>query len=931
MVNFLDKIISVLPEAQKDTIKAIVAQKTAAGVLSSIRSRQQDAANTYRRIKGKLGGLLLDPSYAVAGEKISSEDFNNNMEEIFLDLNSLYRSIISVEKQTKNEGVTLNSDYLKSRGQIEKLINDVKVYSLQKLNPNFNEVKLFDFNASANNTKKLPSAEVSPDARLLQLKQARKNRIHLSDRVSRNTKLYTKTFTRGDRSNLSISFPPENMVDQKAETFWGTIILSDGPVSQLYEKGTNSGVTNQINIDGPVVEIYLKFSHSEKINNIKVLPFSEFPLKIIDIGYKPIASAQVFNPIKTFEEVTSRDWVELNFEPVLASEVKITVAQENYKLSSYLLPKSLVRGTDLFSRILKQRASRVYSNYVFDSDLVLYALNTQSAFDDAVSTLQDLYTAYNVDVTVDPTIEYYNEVKETIEEAYRELTPLQVNEVTQLYTSDQFNQVDAPLVKVNKYEYLIGVRELEVNYVQYYPQSFYETEKILPQATVSQVQIEVDEEHVDIPTFFQDDFRKTSTEWQIDIGGGKKLPIHPINVVDEIDSIPAVKDELLQFDVNTKEAFTRLGGYYGTIYRLKKNGDLITPDKYTAEREAGSIPRIKITLLEDELFDINSFYTVDYAVDTSSYSIEILDKFNSKPIDFPEIFTEQGSNDEVVLSKFPYIDYSVINLPSYFQKNTDESVWNFIIPQEDVSSGQLSIEPKITDSIGTITQVGNVTGTVITGAWGSQSGEAYPPLTSNPAIDLSYFSPIQGVEFGYFLKVQDSSIYAELERFDDEDTFVLKEPIAVTEEQIRRWDSFATGQVLDGTLESPVTGTLTVDYSIGVGVKTDGNIYALNNITYEPITVTVAGTKAKNITNYETLVHPAFTVGSNRNSQVEYIQAGNTIYFNQNLEGKEIRVTYDWLTEYLTVEGVLRFNGLVNPDLSPKVNEIRVFMNNLVI
>ena len=450
----MDKIISVLPRAQKETIKAIVAQKAAAGTLSSIRSRQQEAAQTYNRIKGRLGGLLLDPSYAVPGEKISSEDFNKNMEEVFLDLNSLYRSIISVEKRSRDEAITLNSDYLKSRGTIEKLINDVKVYSLQKLNPDFNEVKLFDFNASSNSTKKLPAAEISSDVRLLQLKPARKNRLHLSDRVTRNTKLYTKTFTRGDRSNLSVSFPPENMVDQKLETFWGTIILADGPVSQLYEKGTNSGVTNQINIDGPVVEIYLKFSHTEKINNIKVLPFSEFPLRIIDVGYKPIASAQIFNPIKTFEDVTSRDWVELNFEPILASEVKITVAQENYKLSSYLLPKSLVRGTDLFNRILKQRASKIYSNYVFDSDLVLYALNTRKAFDEAVSTLQDLYSAYSLDVTVDPTIEYYNEVKETIEEAYRELTPLQVNEVTQLYTSDNFNQVDSPLVKVNKYEYL---------------------------------------------------------------------------------------------------------------------------------------------------------------------------------------------------------------------------------------------------------------------------------------------------------------------------------------------------------------------------------------------------------------------------------------------------------------------------------------------
>ena len=931
MVNFLDKIINVLPRVQRQTIKAIIAQKSAAGILSSIRERQEEAAKTYRRIKGKLGGILLDPSYAEAGEKLSSEDFNQNMEEIFLDLNSLYKSIFAIEKESKTQGITLNSDYLKSRGTIEKLINDVKVYSLRKLNPDFNEVKLFDFNASSNNTKKLPSAEVSSDVRLLQLKPARKNRIHLSDRVTRNTKLYTKTFTRGDKSNLSVSFPPENMVDQKLETFWGTVILSDGPVSQLYEKGTNSGTINQINIDGPIVEVYLKFSHAERINNIKLLPFSEFPLRIIDMGYKPIASAQIFNPIPNFKDETSRDWVELNFEPILASEVKITLAQENYKLSSYLLPKSLVRGTDLFNRILKERASKIYSNYVFDSDLVLYALNTRNAVDEAVSALQDLYSAYSLDVTIDPTIDYYNEVKETIEEAYRELTPLQVKEVTQLYTSDSFNQVDSPLVKVNKYEYFLGVRELEVNYVRYFPQCFYESEKILPQATISQVQLEVDEEHVNLSTPFQDDYRKTSTEWQIDIGGGKKLPIHPINIVDSVDKIPAVKDEFLQFDLNTKEAYTRLGGYYGTVYRLKKNGDLITSDKYISEREPGAIPRIKITLVGEEVFDINSIYTVDYAVDTSSYSIEILDKFDSKPIDFPEIFTEQGTNDEVELSKFPFIDYSVINLPSYFQKNVSESVWNFVTPQQDITSGQLRIEPRITDSVGNISQEGNLTGTVITGEWGSKSGEAYPPLTSNPAIDLSYFSPIQGVQFGYFLKVQDSNIYAELERFDSEDTFVLKEPLPVTEQQVQGWESLATGQVLDGTLVNPVTGTLTVDYAIGVGVRTDSNVYALNNTTYEPITVTVAGSKATNITNYETLVHPAFSIGNTRNSEVQYIQAGNTIYFNQNLEGREIRVDFNWLTEYLAIEGILRFNGLINPDLSPKINEIRVFINNLVI
>lgn len=931
MVNFLDKIIKILPKAQTAAIRSIVAQKSSAGFLTSIRSRQEEARKIYRRIRGKLGGIILSPQFGALGEKIDSESFNQNMEEIFLDLNSLYTSVYNSDKRYKADSVVLNGEYIKSRGAIEKLINDVKVYSLQKLNPDFNEVKLFDFNSSFNATSKRPAAVVSSDVRLLQSKPLTKTRVHLPDRINRNTKIYTKTYSKGDKSNLALSFPVENMVDQKLETFWGTSILADGPISQVYEKGTTSGSSVSVGVDGPVIEIYLNFSHAERINNIKVLPFGDFPLKILDVGYKPVASSQVFVPISGFKEVASLDWVELNFEPVITTEIKITVAQENYKVSSYLLPKSLVKGTDLFHKILKNKASKLYRNYSFDSDLVVYALNTKQAVDDAIDVLQELYRDYSLDITVDPSIDYYNEVRDTIQEAYRELTPLQVKEVTRLYTSDSIGRDDTSLVKINKYEYFLGVRELEANYIRYFPESFYESEKILPQATVSQVQIEVDEEHVDLSTFFQDDYRKTSTEWQINIGEGRKLPIHPINIKDKVDSIPAVKDERLQFDLNTKEAFTRLGGYYSVVYRLKKNGDLITPDKYTVERQVESLPRLKIKLLDDSLFDVNSIYTVDYAVDPSSYSIDILNQFTSKPIDFPEIFTEQESNDDIELTKYPYVDYTVVNLPNYFQKNEDESVWNFVVPQQNVEEGQLRIEPRITNSVGEITQSGSVTGTVITGEWGARSGESYTILSGNSALDLSYFGSIQGVEFGYFLKVQDSSVYAELEKFEGEDTFLLKEPISVTESQIQNWESFATGLVLSGSLTSPVTGTLTVDYAIGVGIKSDGYSYALNNLTYEPIVIDVAGTKAKNITNYETLVHPAFSVGTANNSEVQYIHAGNKIYFNQNLEGREIRVNYNWLTEYITVEGILRFNGMVNPDLSPKVNEIRVFINNLVI
>lgn len=929
MVNFLDKIISVLPEYQKVAIKSLIASKVAAGELLSNRAKEQEATAIFNRIKGNLSKPCLSPSYVVKDEKISSEMINKNMEEIFLDLNSLYSSIDSFSKDITNQNISLNSDYFKSKAAVEKLINDVKVYSLRRKRTEFNEVKLIDFNSSSNQGRKQPVAVVSPEVRVLELKPLITNRLHLLNRTTRNTKIYTKTYSPGLKSDLSSLFPLENIVDQKTESFWATSVLSDAPISQIYQKNTGNE-EYQIAVEGPVVEIYFKFSHAEKINTIKILPFSEYATKIIDISYRASNSSQIFLPIEGFIETTTSDWEEYNFNPVITNEVRITVAQENYKKISYLLPKSLINNRELFQQILKNRSIKTLSNNVFDSDFSLYFLNSKTTYAKALNDLEILFKDYGLDLTIQPSIEYYSKLNDILQIAYSDLTSVDIEGlVTQLNSNEPLQQPDSGNVTISKYEYLIGIREIEINNQFYYPVSYYESEKYLPQATVSEIQIEVDSHHVELNTPWQDDYRKTSIEWELDIGDGRKIPIHPANIVDKLDDIPCAKDEKINFDLSSYKAQTRLGGYYSTPYRLKKNGEVIPTTYYSSTRVTGSIPKIEITL-DPEYFDTNSIYTIDYAVDASSYNINILDKFNSTPLSVPEIFTEVGSDNEIVLSNYPFINYEIVNLSDYFT-NSEDNTWKFISPQQNIFSGQLRIIPSIYDNVGNIVQTGNLTGLLITGVWGSQSGIGPTQLSGNSSLSLSYFGEIQGVDFGYYLKAMDSNVYSEISQFIDNNTFVLKEPLNVTEDQCRRWDSYATGQVLSGQLASPVSGELTVEYTIGIGVKTDGQIYTMSDITYSPITITVGSKEAKNITNYETLIHPAFSISSSKDNEIEYIHAGNKIYFNQKINGQEIRVTYNWLTSYIKLLGTLRYNSSVNPNLTPKVNEIRILMNNLII
>lgn len=930
MTNFLSKIINALPFYQQSAVRSLVERKKKTGEIKGQRQFSDELTSIQRSLSSRLGKVILDPKYAIENTKISSEDHNSNMESIFLDLNALYKTIEDLSRANEIQAISLNSEYLKSKAAIEKLLNDVRVFSLRKRYPDYNEVKVIDFNSSKNISRSSPIAPISGKVRLLELKTVYSSRAHLVERTNRSTKVYTKTYSSGIKGTLSKNFAPEKMVDQKAETFWGHLILSDIPITQVFERTTSSGEPYQVDANGPVVEIYFKFSHIEKLNTIRLLPFGDFPITILDIGYRPTSNSKIFYPIKGFIKSTTLDWEEYNFDSVYAHEVRITISQENYKSLVYHLPKRIVTGTDIFQKIFEKRTKDIIGNRIFDSDKQLEFLSTLDSYTTALNSLQQLTNLSSVDSISQPDTVYLETYMSLISEVYKEIDPDIGNTLIQQYFNQEAIQDEESIVEINKYEYLLGMREVEITYEAYGPIAYYESEKFNLQATPSEVVIEVDDSHVDFKTQWQDDYRKTSIEWDIDIGDGRRLPIHPKNIVDNIDSIPATKDERLFIDRSSLTGYSRLGSYYSTPYRVKKDGEVIPVEKYTATREASGIPKLKIVLVK-EWFNENSIYTIDYAVSSDSYSIDILNSFSSRTISSPEIITEFGTDNDVTLAKFPFINYEVINSSFVFEKNEAESKWTFIPEQANQYSGQISIYPTIIDSVGSILQLGNTTGQNITGVWGVRSGENPVSFGSNPELAVKYFSPISGIDFGYFIQGMDSPSYAKVESFGT-NTFVLTSPLEVTYDQIAGWSSLASGQVFVGTISGDsASGYLQIDYTLGIGVTSDDTVYALGNVTYEPMIVRIGGKKSKNITNYETLIHPAFSVANKKDTEYEYIQAGNKLYFSQAVSSQEVTVEYNWVAEYLQILGKLRCNKQVNPDLTPKVDEIRVLINNMVI
>ena len=949
MVNFLTSILNSLPESQQQAINGIIAKKKKIGEISSIRNQQTEILRIYNEIKDTLGNILLNPRVAVPNSKISSTDHNYNMEKIYMDLSALYQNIDKMSKAFMLQSTSLDSEYFKARAAIEKLLNDAKVFATLKKYSEFNDVKVIDFNSSSNATRYIPKAFVNPKTRLLQLRQIGSTRVHLLNRDNRITKLYSKTISTGIKSSLSKSFPLENIVDQKPETFWATLVMTDYPVYQTYATNSQGNGESQADLNGPIVEVYLKFSHFERINHIRMLPFADMPIKIVDISYRPSNDSDVFLTIKDFNSATTLDWEEYNFSAIFTNEIKICLCQENPKLMMYQLPEGLVKNTDVFQKIYDSKLSSIVGNDIIDSDSVVESARAGTVYAEASRALGEAFQLQADQLTIKNKIDYYYNFNKIISDVLSKIDP-SINQELLFGSYSEEELSSEKLIQVKKYEYIIGIREIEIGYSVYSPIGHFATEKFEPKATIAQVQLEVDERHPEFVTEWQDDYRKTSTEWSIDLGEGRVVPVHPRNVVGDNGKDPFVKDEVIYFDSARGTANTRLGCSLSSITALKKDGQIVPETEYTAVRQALPIPYVTITMTTSKWYDPNSIYTVDYFVDQSSYLLDILGNYPSRELSVPEIFTGTSANSDVTLSKYPYIDYSVMNLRNTFS-TTGKGNWVYIPPQNNVFSGQIKLWPTILDPSGVILQTGRFVFSAIPTQWGpNQTTELryVPQFKDNRDLNEIFFSTSSGVSYGYYLSIMDSNELYKIDSFIGplNVTGLLREQVVLSSTDIERWQnqslatnnlySFYSGTLSGTTINNGTTkatttlGEIYTNYVIGVGVTTEDNIFANSNNIYTPLEVSVNGRIASNVTDYYALQHPAFSVSLQPGTDYEYIQAGKKLYFNHVVEG-EIKANYKWMTDYIKVEGILRSNSPISPELTPKVNEIRLLINNSVI
>lgn len=869
----LNKVNSVLPQARKDAIKSIIADAIKRNEIQ----RTNDVTIELDKLTSQVSSLDSESVFkireAIAGERISSEDWNDTQKEAFIDLRSIYEEIKLVNSLATKHNEINQSELRQSKTAIIKAITDIRKYQFLKQFQDYQDIKYVDFSDGRNTSFSRPLAHIDTQTHKLELPSRTRRRLQQSKIDLASTEVSYRVLGGGIQNGLDESFSPEMMLDDNPNTFWAELVMTDGVVTQNYSPSGDGGLGTNFRSDGLIVEVELTLSNTQRINNISLLPFSAYPLRIIDLAYKesPFVSHWTKVPSFTVED-PSLNWHEWSFSPIFCSVLRVTLEQVNFTTNIIHLPEELVNNHALWSQISNKLFDQSIHNLEIDEILSgkISAQPNQLAYLDALKKVDNELKQYAF--TIDQSSDEYKVVERLVEASGNILTkinPQSLNSVITPLGGHKNTDDDVKIVEIRKNEYIFGIRSIDMSNILYSPVARYSSPKFNSNATILEVSIESEESHPEFTDNFST-YHKTNIEYELELGENIRFPIIPSNyekITGETGSIGGyqIHDEFIGVDRTTLQGHTRhIPASFSAIVR--RNGIRIPSSDYTFNTDtSNNLGLLSVT----NNYDPNAIYTMSYVADNSGSFVNVNDRFNSTELQVPDKFIQTNRNNAIKLTYFPYIEYDIVNnTTGWIRDDINDAKWRFNPTLPNYKDGTVSIHSGslIVTGIGT-----DFTGNITTG-------------TTN-----------------VFRLKGDTNMY----------------PISSV--------LSATGLQLETAYES---GSASGEYQVGESFIADNVTYALDQNMYEPIKISVNDIKAFNLTDYRTLEHPAFVPDERFGRQYQYIHAGQIIYFNKAIQNSQIEATYSWLTQYIKINMTLRCNIPIRTNVTPKVDNFFIKIKN---
>lgn len=820
-----------------------------------------------RRIANIKGALVSLPNVA-AFDTLSSETWNRFVEDLSVDMGTLYDLVMTIEATNRSMEVVSKSDFSKVKAAILKAINQLRVYQFLKENPQYQDMKIVDFLRGINETGKRPRAVIDQDVRMLELPHRFRRVISTPRAGSRRATVETRVIGARVMGGLEEDFPAVNMIDADPKSYWIQVGTADGPVMQTYEASWGPRSSK-----GAIFEVIIRLSHSSLMNNLKVLPFFEHAYNIVDVAYLESPSSTIWLTLPGFSIRNAvEDWQEFDFPYISASAIRISIEQPNYIRTVSLVPESVLRRNQLWSHL----RGKEYIRSLHEIDLTtkqegLVAVEPEqlaylSALDQMDSALSGASYSGERRTEYKDYATYINAAGEVAEK----IVPGAAAAVREQVTGEKKAEAD-PVRQIVSYDYLAGIRSVQINDIQYEPIAYYESGEFVSAGTVIEASLDVDEVHYD---FFEDDnrikYRRTSIEYDLEVSPNTRLPIVPVSwkegpsyvVRDEYldlrDTVPGIVPVLhrgrLRFTPD------------GNGFTLRKNGVRVTSDKVTMNGR-------EIRVLDA---DPSSIYTITYAVDEDATKAAIDGTLTSTRLLKPEEFKGTDRDDKITLKYYPYTIYDIVRARSFWRQVPGEARWNWAPEFYPLSEGRIAL----VNASKTIT------------------------LTKDNVNDRDF----DDVPFSRFSGTSDLKVW-------------IQETGEILDVDPDGTVSSTTCDLVSAYAGDSIASSR---FILGRTIEYDGRVFGLNIDFYEPIEVKVDGVRAINRTDYYTGERPVLDPRKEGESRYEYIQYGKNLYFNGPVEGKKITVSYCWLTQYMKLVATLRCNVPVATIFTPKIDSARI-------
>ena len=632
--SYLETYYDLIPATQQNRLLKIIQTRIGeSGARLTTEETQNQLTTLIAQLKKPLGNPLIQLRKVAKFAKISTKDYNDTMDETYVDLGALFVQNNKIAKTIKAHELINDAFLIDINSAINKIENDIMVHKIVKENKTGITDAVFNSFYKNDNLSSDPVFSANMDTETNSVKLPKGvDQSSLSVLGLSMAEIELRHFGGGIRGMLDDdAHIKERAIDGDFHTFWAEVILTDEPIRQVYDGETYFG---------SICEVIIDLFRADLVNHVRLDPFSNYPLDIVGIYYSKTSEENwVRLPVASQSATTI---MEFNFNEVLAKKIKIVLNQKNPSINSYKVPKRVLNNANMWKQIINREYSLSTETNIpiqATQDMVDY-ISGWNSYVEATQSYAD--TLNKVSQSLQNKADTENS-EQIFDATTQEITKAGDPSITDPLKLDLYGKavdIQEELIEIRKYEYVYGAYEIDIKKVWYMAKGEYISPKFSPNGTVIEARLDVTEV---VPS-------GTSIEYQIATRNNEWKNILP--------SGGYIIGERLIVDSNTLTGHIRFP-CSGALDLVQRNSVAIPVADFDYD------PQSLAVTIASGWYTGNSSYTVNYQPDGVSDIIPsgvVVSFASDVPQEAIKVFEGSVSRQyKVELDHYPYIDYSIVN------------------------------------------------------------------------------------------------------------------------------------------------------------------------------------------------------------------------------------------------------------------------------